>query len=241
MDQQHRFLKKLGKLGFAVSDHEVEHPGRKFCRFIFFKAQGGAREYACLEFIHTKPGGSLIRKPGLSFGFAGGLEDFHRKLKKKGRYKSKFFHKNYEWKKDSVSRLPGWNMLTFPGLGLSSLFPWMTEFEPRPGVKPAKREVGHANGCKFIHGFVLELDRKGEAFFSHLLGKKLQARTRMRCGTMLYVSRAKKTRLKAVVLKCKSVPRFVKKYGGDGEGEFFGKPAARIANPVRGMWDLLLV
>lgn len=161
-------------------------------------------------------------------------------MERDGKFRSKFLHKNYDWKKDNVTRLPGWNFVTFSSLGLPSLYTWLTEYEPSPKRKKS-RAPRHPNGASRIQGFVLELNPKGERFLSYLVGKKLGASTKLAGGVTLYISRGKRTRLTAVVVKCASVSRFVKKYGSDAEGEFLGKPCARLKNPDSRMWDLLLV
>jgi hypothetical protein len=239
-DPGHKFWNHMEKLGFVMDTRETEHPGKKFCRFVRFEGGHNPHKSTFLEFIYSKSGGVPTIKPGLSFGYSRNLEGFYKKIRKDGKYKVKFGHKNYDWKVDRVSRLPGWNFMRFSSLGFSALYPWFTEFEPRPGGFRPYKKLRHKNGAQRIHGFVLELNSKGEDFFSYLLGKKLSEKTRMRDGTMLYITRGKRTTIRSVILECKSVSRFVKKYGCDEEGEFFGKPAAKIKNPA-GMWDILLI
>jgi hypothetical protein len=237
-DPRHKFLKRLEKLGFVLDEKEVEHPGRQFCRFILFASAKNPRKYTYLEFVNAKPGGDPVTKPGISFGYSNGLERFYRSLQKRGRYRAKFVHKNYDWKKDDVTRLPGWNFVTFEGLGLRGLFPWLTEYEPSPSRPKRKPVPKHPNGVFRHRGFVLELNPAGEKFLSYLLGRKLTPVTKLRCGTELYVTRARRTRVRAVVMECRSLPRFAERYGVATE-TFRGQPAARIVNPA-GMWDLLI-
>lgn len=239
-DPGFRFLKRLGALGFKLEPDEVEHPGRNFCRFLRLRDPGNARSYSYLEFVYAKDKKQPVKSPGLCFGHTKGLDLFQKKLERDGRYRSKFIHKNYDWKKDNVTRLPGWNFITFSALGLPSLYTWLTEYEPSPKRKKPLAPK-HPNGAQRIHGFVLELNPKGEKFLSYLVGKKLGVRTKISGGVTLYITRGKRTRLSAVVVQCASVSRFVKKYGCDEEGEFLGKPSARIKNPDSRMWDLLLV
>lgn len=238
-DKGHRFLKRLEKLGFVLNPNTTEHPGKQFCRFIMFKNEALPRKYNYLEFVWGKSAGTS--KPGYCFGYSGGLERYFKKLERDGKYEAEFLHKNYAWKEDNVSRLPGWNFVSFRKLGMPSLYTWFTEYEPRPGKKSYKAPA-HKNGAQRIHGFVIELDAKGEKFFSYLLGKKLTEKTKIGGGITLYLSLgAKRTRLRAVVVEMKSLPAFLRKYKADSSGLFFGREAARIENPDRRMWDLLLV
>lgn len=236
-DPGHRFLKQLEKLGFLLDEREVEHEGRQFCRFIMFPSARHQRGMTYLEFVNVKRGGKPIVKPGLSFGYRSKLERFHQRLVREGKYRSKFEHRNYDWKMDSSSRLPGWNFLMFKGLGLRGLFPWITEYEPNPNRKPYKPRR-HPNGALSTRGFEFEVNAKGEAFLSYLLGKALKSVTRLPCGTEFYITRAKRTKLKAVILNCQSVPRLLRRKGVE-QAEFRGQRAARIRNPS-GMWDIVL-
>lgn len=237
-DDAHRFLKKLGRLGFTLEPQTVEHPNQHFCRFLKFDNPKVPRKLQYLEFVWGKLGD--VKKPGFCFGHSGGLDRYHAKLKRDRKYPATIMHKNYEWKKDRVSRLPGWNFVNFPKLKMPGIFPWFTEYEPHPSRKPTKAPK-HPNGARKIHGFVIEVDARGERFFSYLLGKRLQPRTQMACGTILYVTKGKRTTVRAAVVELKSLKSFLRRYKPDSQGVFFGRDAARIENPDRRMWDLILI
>jgi len=238
LDMNHKFHKRLQRMGFVLDPTEVEHPGKQFCRFILLRNPKNPRKRTYLEFIHVGRGGEAHHKPGISFGWSKELKKFHAKLVKERRYKAKYFHKNYDWKTDSRAKLPGWNFLMFQGLQMPGLFPWLTEYEPSPKRKrtiPPK----HRNGVHAHKGFELELNKKDKTFFEYILGQKLKPVTRMKCGTELYVQDARRTKVKAVVLKAKSVSRLVTEFGAAPE-IFAGRPAGRIKNPS-GMWDIIII
>lgn len=239
-DHGFRFLKKLEKFGFTLVPTTTEHPGRHFCRFIKFPAPETTRKAQYLEFVWGKA--RRVRHGGYCFGSSGKLERYQKKLERDGRYKSKLQHKNYDWKKDNKSRLPGWNFLTFQKLGLPGVNPWFTEYEPRPGQKPLP-PPRHKNGAKRIHAFVFEVNPKGERFFAYILGRRILGEKARLGGVTLYFRKGKRTRIEAVAVEMRSLPAFLKRYGAkaDGEGEFFGRRAVRIENPDRSLWDLILV
>ena len=238
-DSGHRFLKHLQRLGFGLDPSKVEHPGKQFCRFIKFKSAVPGRKYDYLEFVWGKA--KSAGRPGFCFGYSGGLEGFHEKILREKKFRSEFMHKNYDWKRDSKSRLPGWNFVSFKGLKMPGLFPWFTEYEPLPGKKRSAAPK-HPNGARRVHGFVFELDATGEKLFSYVLRKKLSEKTRIAGGVTLYLSLgARRTRLRAVIIEMKSLKSFLRRYKPDSQGVFFGRDAARIENPDRRMWDLILV
>ncbi|MBC7540552.1 MAG: hypothetical protein H7281_17135 [Bacteriovorax sp.] len=127
-DDKHSFLKKLEKYGFKLSENEVEHPVKQFCRFIAFTGNP-LRSYQYLEFVNVKKNGEACSVPGVSFGYTKGLKNYFNKIKNK--VAAKFEHKNYKWKEDSVSDLPGWNFVTFDKVKLKGIFPWFTIHQKR--------------------------------------------------------------------------------------------------------------
>lgn len=233
-DDNHRFLKKLEKSGFKLSTEEVEHPGKAFCRFI--KLNGNTpRGLQYLEFIHIGKGGEKCSKPGISFGYRKGLKDYYNKLKKK--FAVNYEHKNYAWKEDSTSVLPGWNFVTFKKLKFRGFFPWITEYEKRK--LKAKNKVIHPNGVHNIASFHFEVNDAGLDFFEKLLGKKIIDCAQLSCGTEFYFTKGRGNKLKLVHLECKSIKKFKEKFLYDQEVSFIGKEAVLIKNPNK-MWDVVI-
>ncbi len=148
LDQNHRLLKKLERLGFTLRPTATEHPGGHVCRFIMFK---GKVRNQYLEFVHTRPGGDAYSHPGISFGYKGPLESYFKRIKKT--LPSEFVHRNYDWKADSKTRLPGWNFLTFKHLGFRTLLPWLTEYEllsaNAPPTGPTRTAVTRSSAWKW--------------------------------------------------------------------------------------------
>jgi hypothetical protein len=242
-DLNHRFLKKLQKFGFSLMPDVVEHPGKLFCRFIMFSS-ATPKTFSYLEFVHIGRGGESRSVPGLSFGYSRNLEGYYKKLKRgKSPYGFEFRHRNYAWKKDSRSRLPGWNFLDFKHLGFRGFYPWITEYEPHPGKKRHnKPRKTHANGVTKIVAFEMELDKKGERFLSFVTGKKIrQQKIQLKDGTTFYYFSGRRNRIKTVVLKCKNLGKIEKKYKFDAEIKVGSQRALLIRNPDPKMWNLAVI
>jgi len=235
-DPKHRFHKKLQKLGFTSFPPEVEHPGKQFCRFISFKATKSELP-VYLEFIDARDPNFPIRSAGLSLRALGPLEKAFKKFRKKG-IRGNFAHKNYEWKKDSRSRLPGWNFVTFTRIGFRSLYVWITEYEKRSGVKPMKRQI-HPNGVRWLHALEIEINPAGNSFFSKVFGHKLNQPRSMPGGQVFYYSGGRATRLKTIVLETYSL-KHTQKFISGPLTKWRGKLALQIKNPAD-MWDILIV
>lgn len=234
LDPNYKMMKRLEKCGFVLEKQTVEHPGKIFSRFIMLGAPNSVRGKHYLEFIHVKSGGEKMSWPGISFGFEKDLAKFHRQIQKR-MPKAKFFHKNYDWKKDSESRLPGWNFIDFQKLKFTGFFPFMTEYEPhkkRKKTPPPK----HANGVTAVHALIFDVNPEGKKFVKALMGKQ----KKMSCDTALILNPAKRTRLRQVVLRCKNLPKFIATYKVDKEIEWHNRPAALIRNPTK-MWDVIII
>lgn len=101
--------------GFAETVKAVNHPGQLTCEFIVFGTKPSQRRY--IEFCcHDKnlpkdhreygndPAGYW---PGLSLRTDQSLEVFYERLKEDLKdFKPTFSHKNYDWARDNISRLP---------------------------------------------------------------------------------------------------------------------------------------
>lgn len=234
-DNNHKFLKKLEKHGFKLSESEVEHPGKQFCRFIAFSGNP-LRSYQYLEFVNVKKGGQECKKPGVSFGSTKGLKKYYNKIKTK--IKAEFEHKNYEWKIDNESILPGWNFVTFDKSMPEGIYPWFTEYE-KSAKRKKRRKVIHPNGVQKISSFHFDLTDSGIKFFEVILGIKIKKSIRLSCGTEFYFNKAKTNKLKTIHLECKSLKKLKNNFPYDEEMEFLGKDAVRIKNP-NSMWDIVI-
>lgn len=239
-DHNHRFLAKLRKKGFTMASHKMEHPGGLLCKFIGFKASS-PRKIQYLEFVHTAKGNTPEKIPGVSFAAKGSVERLYHRRKNAKFLRTSFMHRNYDWKKDSKSRLPGWNFVMFKNMGFRSLWPWLTEYEKRPNAKKKpSSDFKHANHVVGIEALKFEVNPAGERFFKTICGKKGDL-LRLPCGTRFYFRKARVTRLKYVVLKSRNLKAFIKKYKPDRLIEHEGKPAALIENPNPNMWSVLVV
>lgn len=239
VDQHHKFLKKLEGLGFRKEERHTEHPGGLICRFLMFSAESKTKR-SYLEFVHTKPKGEKLKVPGLSFGWNGNLEKFHDEMVRTRKIKTEFVHKNYDWKKDDKTRLPGWNFVNFKNTGIRSFYPWITEYEPHPLRKPRKIK-SHPNGVNKIIGFEFDMNPAGEKLFKIVCGKKRSNFLTLPCGTKFYFTPAPTTKLRSVILRSKNLKQFLKKYGADKEIEFQGNPAGLIKNPNERMWNIIII
>jgi len=239
-DPNFKFFKKLGKMGFNLEPGVVEHPGKAFCKFIAVQSSN-KRERFYLEFIHIGKGGGEEKTPGLSFNYTENLEGFHKKLSKVVR--CDLTHKNYDWKKNAVDRLPGWNMLTFKKQPIKDLFTWFTEFESSRKQRSLKKVKAHPNSVYSIHGIKLVLTQKSKENLEVVLSKKLGKKTKLSDGTFLYVEVGKNDFFESIILNCKSMKKLLK-FMKDEEITTFGKKEAlRVFNESekRNMWNILII
>ncbi len=163
--------------GFNLDDHIVEHPGGMLCRFIRFKnrmpndqkhdQKHDQRPYQYLEFVEvtdtaqllaTYPKGTHeaeILEPGFSLISHENLASVYESQREPlNLFEPKFEHKNYDWKNDDKSPLPGWNYLTFDKPLLPGVHVWCTEYEPRPSRSLAENDLIHPNSVETIFGFI---------------------------------------------------------------------------------------
>lgn len=240
MDLNHKIWKELGKCGFTLDPQCTEHPGKAFCRFIMF-VDGKTRERVCLEFVHQKSAGKG-GTPGLSFQAPEGLEKFYKRVKKKSKIPLVFSHKNYEWKKDSVSRLPGWNFMGFEKNPIKEFFPWFTEFEFSKKRKKPKF-VKHKNGIYKIRGAVVGLNAKGQRSLEFLLGQKLKGKMISESKFNLDIVKARSNSFQTIILNTKSLEKTAKFFP---KGEFQVVDGIRslrvpLANKKSKGWDLQII
>jgi hypothetical protein len=242
IDQNFIFYKKLEKLGFILDKEMVEHPGKAYCKFISLNGKNKRQRYY-LEFVSFGKGAPLIEKePGLSFGYNENLESFYKKINKK--IPAKFSHKNYNWKENSVDRLPGWNMLNFNKPPIKNIFTWFTEYEPNRNRK-VKKVPKHKNTSTSLHGIVLELTNSSKKKLEMILGKKIDEKFDMGDETFIYIKKSKKDRFASVIVTCESLKIAKNKIGRSGLGiTFEGKEAISIypKNYENGFgWNLILI
>ncbi|MGZ3794439.1 MAG: hypothetical protein ACXVCP_18980 [Bdellovibrio sp.] len=237
-DQNFRFRKKLEKAGFRLKKQMVEHPGKAFCKFIMFPSPDKAgRQY--LEFIHFGKGGKNYELPGLSLGALESLEPFSKKLEKK-KLKVHFYHKNYEWKKNSKDRLPGWNFISFPK-HKSKIYTWLTEYEFSKKRKLIKRDSLHPNKVYKFVGIDAIFNADDLNLFKQLCGKPRQKEFMLSCGTSLSFRLGKTSKICSIILATKDLNTLVKKFKWDDLVTYKGMPGVRIKNFDKKMWDVIIV
>nr|BDT27399.1 hypothetical protein BHI3_08650 [Bacteriovorax sp. HI3] len=241
-DQNFKFFKKLGKLGFVLEKTMMEHPGKAYCKFIMLSGSKKSQGYY-LEFISFGKGAPAIeREAGLSFGYHENLEKLFNKIKSK--LSAKFVHKNYDWKNNSVDRLPGWNMLTFKKRPIQNTFTWFTEYEPVKRKKKIEKILKHKNTVEGLHGIVLSLTPKSKKNLEIILGKKIKDKVELNDGTFIYLEKGKSDRYKSIILNAQSLKKVKKVVGRSGKSEmFFDHEVVRIDPPLYEKslsWNLLI-
>lgn len=237
-DTGHRFFNALGKAGFVLSDNKVEHPGKQFCRFIMFKSGKAGRVY--LEFVRVGKSGERVDKPGVSLRYEGPLKKYFEVIKGQAGVKVKYIHKNYEWKKDSKSALPGWNFVTFLDPKFKNIYTWFTEYESHP-TKKRVSPPSHPNTAQTICGLEFVVRDADGPKLEKVFGKSLRGETISLGGISLFLTPGRSTRLTALVLRCKSLKRFAKLAKVGSTVLWRGQPAVIIKNPNRKMWDIVAV
>lgn len=236
-DRGHKFLKALEKAGFVLEENQVEHPGKHFCRFIMFR-HGAGRAY--LEFVHIGRGGARIDKPGVSLRYGGPLKEYFKAIKGRAGVQAKYIHKNYDWKKDSKSILPGWNFMTFSKPAFKNIYPWFTEYEPRPGKKRASPKP-HPNTAQTIAGLEMTVRGADRPKLEKIFGRSLSGEAVSLGDFRLFTSAGRATRISALVIKCRDLDRFMAAAKIRSRTLWRGQDAAIIKNPSRGMWDIVAV
>lgn len=237
-DIGHRFFKTLGRAGFLLSEHQTTHPGKHFCRFIVFNRGDG--RFAYLEFVDVGRGGKRVDKPGISLRCDGPLKKYFAAVKRRDGVAAKYKHRNYEWSKDSKSYLPGWNFLTFDRPRFKNIYPWFTEYEPRPGRKRTPIPK-HPNTALAIAGVALAVREQDRTRLEKVLGVRLDGDNVSLGGIRLLIEPAKVTRISALIIKCDSLKCFMRAAKIKTADLWHGQPAAAIRNTTSGMWDIVAV
>ncbi len=237
-DIGHKFFKALGRAGFRLSEHQTAHPGKHFCRFIMFERVGGRMAY--LEFVNVGRGGKRVTNPGISLRCSGPLKKYFAGVKKQKGVVAKYVHRNYDWKKDAKSNLPGWNFLTFSRPQFKNIYPWFTEYEPRPGAKRSPVPA-HPNSARTIAGVVLAVREQDRPKLEKVFGRSLAGGRVNLGGIKLIIEPSRTTRISALVIKCRDLKRFMRAAKIKSSVLWRGKDAAIIRNPDRRMWDILVV
>jgi len=244
-DQNHKFLKKLEKMGFQIDPATVKHPGGLTCRFITFRDEkDGPRKYLEFASVSPDPKARQIRCPGISFStttpIGKVLERKLPQLKKHG-LRFKFKHLNYEWKDGDQERGPGWNFVEFPNLGFRTLYPWITEYEPNPNKPTPKRpKISHPNGIRGIAAIEIEINQAGRRFFERLLSRPLSRPVQIASQPTLYFTEGKRTAIRSIILEA-SDPKKLVAFSFDDEIRWRGRAARLITNPNPNMWDLIVI
>jgi len=241
-DKNFSFLKKLSKLGFILDSQVVEHPGKAFCKFIRLQSNNRRKKFY-LEFVHVGKGGIEEHAPGLSFSYLENLEKFSKKIGDK--INVLFTHKNYEWKKNSKDRLPGWNMLSFKKPPIKNLYTWFTEYELNPlWPKKSEKVTVHPNSVYSIHGIKLSLTEKSKSNLETILCRRLKKKTFLSDGTVLYLELGKKDKFQSIILNCKSIKTAAKFFKNYETTIFEGQNGIYVDNisvDRKVMWDIIVV
>lgn len=256
-----RFSRKkyqaLDRFGFNTNvDYCVEHEGRQFCRFIKIKN-------SYLEFIDIpnyrffltvlRKNNELPCGTGISFRLDSSLR-YRYKMLKEGfvKYGIKFIHKNYEWKKDSKSKLPGWNFLTFEREIIEGMNIWFTEYEDTPARKRRQSvlRTDHSNKVTDVCGLIIDFPNEKA---KHNLRKMLRISAEedpifLNSRFKIYefskhslpCLKFKKTPLKAVLLKTKNWKETKRWCQKCAQVDFDGKRAIHIPL-LKTSYDILVI
>jgi hypothetical protein len=193
-----------------------------------------------LEFVNVGNGGKKVNKPGVSLRYEGKLKDYFESTKRQRGLKAQYIHKNYDWKKDAKSALPGWNFVAFRRPVFKSIYPWFTEYEPRPGKKRTQPKL-HPNTAQYISGMELVVRGTDRPKLEKIFGRNFGQKDVSLGDFSLYVNSGNSTRISALVVKCASLDRFIK-VAKTGKKVFWReKNAVLIKNPAPGMWDIVVV
>lgn len=239
-DQNHRFHKKLQKLGFTLDSREVEHPGDLFCRFIQL-IDISKNKFHYLEFVHCSKKRKKDQMPGLSLRTNGKLHTHYLKLRKTIP-QADFVHKNYDWKINQIDKLPGWNFLVFKKPILKDIYLWFTEYEPsphRPKYKTMKKK--HKNTVQSLYGIELELTLKSKKYLEKVIGVKLLDKNLLPDGTYLFIRDGRKDRFLNVILSCQSMKKAKNLMKKERIKEFENQPAIVIENKSTKGWNILII
>lgn len=239
VDQGHKFLKKLEKLGFILDKNMMEHPGKAYCRFIIFKGENPRNRYY-LEFVSIGRGGTPFTTPGLSLGIEFNLKGFYKKINKT--IPGEFIHKNYEWKKNNEDYLPGWNFLDFKKPIIKNIHTWFTEYEPS-GKRKKPQIVKHKNSVENLHGIILTLSLSSKKKLETLLNTKIKSNNIFKDGVHLYIQDGKTDRFESIILNSNNFSNSLKSIGRSGKiVSALGEEMIQISAPKSKVlnWNILI-
>lgn len=245
----------LRERGFRFSDKTVEHPGSMLCRFLHI----GRKESAWvppryLEFCEVRDLEALRDM----LRARGELEQvFRAKASSFDDYGIVYGHKNYRWKEDSDSRLPGWNFVNFKRDLVTGLGIWVTEYEADPtfDLKSVKSEpLVHENTAVEILGVLYRNDSSAPlAPLADFAGLSCQTdQLALHDGTRIWLTEHEnQTDLRGrfdhkshpfvgVVVRAESMKTFLQTAQPDEVFTWNGRPAARI-RMADNAWDLVVV
>lgn len=191
-----------------------------------------------MEFVHVGKGGVKVTKPGLSLGSKSSLEKFNKTLMSKG-LKTNFIHKNYEWKKDSTSRLPGWNFITFPK-HKSDIYTWLTEYEASSKRKNKKQLPKHKNNIQRFVGLTAELGLQDLKLLTTMFGLPKHNVFKLKDGFEIHFTKAKKSRILDVIFEVPDLKKYITKFKWDELTVSHGAPGVRINNNTKNMWNVII-
>ena len=193
-----------------------------------------------LEFVNVGKGGERVDKPGVSLRYSGALKKYFSVIKAQAGIKAKYVHKNYDWKKDGKSILPGWNFVTFLRPRFKNLYTWFTEYETRPGKKRVPPPL-HPNTAQTIYGLQLVVRGSDRPKLEKVFGKSLTGKEISLGSIRLFVEPGSSTKVSALVIKCKSLKRFARLAKMGSKVVWRGRDAVLIKNPARKMWDIVAI
>lgn len=240
IDQNHKFLKKLEKIGFTLDKNMMEHPGKAYCRFIMFRGENPRKRFY-LEFVSIGKGGSQISTPGLSLGYETKLSKFHKTINKE--FPAKYWHKNFEWKINNEDHLPGWNFIEFKKPIIQNINTWFTEYETSyKRQKPVFPR--HKNLVKSLHGLVLSLSPKSKKNLEFLLGVKINNKITLKDGITIYINRSKTDQFESIILNSSNIKLTKKVLGRSGKDfNFLDEKMIKIDPPKNDKvlnWNILI-
>ncbi|MCK5884684.1 MAG: hypothetical protein KAG61_13420 [Bacteriovoracaceae bacterium] len=166
-DKDYDHMEDLGFLCDRTMN--VEHPGKKFCSFIYFTNNRTYLEFVKLadvgefnaEFSEEVETHGLQRYNGISLQRKESLKEFYSKNGELlDEYLPNYFHRNYNWKENNDDHLPGWNFLMFKRPIAKHTRVWFTEYEKRPNssssTKKKKEIERNPNSVNTFHSVIVD-------------------------------------------------------------------------------------
>lgn len=258
----------LSKRGFTVDEKTVEHPGKQFCRFLRFNKPAsscGGMSFHYLEFAEIPDLEALkstyerpiadyeAMEPGFSLSCNENLKQLFEMAREKiPSSEPKFEHKNYAWKEDDKSTLPGWNFLMFEQNIAPNIYVWCTEYEPNADRKPVTTKFTHPNSVDRFLGFAWNLPLSQLTEFQELTHARNDSGIlQMDDGLRIYTKNAagvpdhiwgekKDYPFSAVILACTDWSAFMAMGQPDVAFKWNDRHAGLIRMPAGG-WNIVVV